>query len=120
MRHSCRSPYLVYIIRRKDLTFGNWGGRIRDMKYKAVVAILDGQPDLSGDILTNNVRMPESNIPVTLNFEKPPIGIATVKMEDNKIVAEIDIYDINVTSELVETFSGVVGGSIFRKKRCFY
>ena len=89
------------------------------MKYKAVVAILDGQPDLSGDILTNNVRMPENNIPVTLNFEKPPIGIATVKMEDNKIVAEIDIYDINVTSELVETFSGVVGGSILERSGAF-
>lgn len=81
------------------------------MKYSAVIAIIDGQPDQSGDILSNNFELPTKPIPVTDNFEHPPIGHAIVSRQGVFVVAEIEFFDdVYYPMSLVENWHGVVGG----------
>lgn len=85
------------------------------MKFEAVVAILNGDPDQQGDVLTDNVTIPHNPVKVTLDFHGPTIGVAHVRVDGNRILAEIDIDPSQFPPELVERFKGVIGGSV--KKR---
>jgi hypothetical protein len=80
------------------------------MKYTAVIAIMDGQPDSMGDVLHNNVKMPEGAINVRNEFQGPKIGLAHCKIEGDNVLAEIEIDSSILPPELLETMCGVVGG----------
>jgi hypothetical protein len=88
------------------------------MKYQATIAIIDGQPDLSGDILTTNVSIPNPDVIVYENFEKP-IGKALLKVEEDKVLAEITIDESMISPELAELLTGVVGGTITKRNGVF-
>lgn len=88
------------------------------MKYEGVIAILDGQPDSLGDILSKNVQMPIDRVLVTNGFDGPPIGFAAVKVVGDSVMAEIDIDTKIMPPEAVEMFKGVIGGSITKRNGC--
>jgi len=82
------------------------------MKYYAVVAIMDGVPDSSGDILTENVDIPQFLVPVSNAFSPPVIGQALITKEGHSLTAKIEIDESRFPTELIEQMTGVVGGTI--------
>jgi hypothetical protein len=82
------------------------------MKYTGIIARLNGEPDQSGEILSDNVEVPKHMVPVYLGFETAPtpIGMAKVVKENNSIMAEIQFSDLIVLP--MEEFYGVIGGKI--------
>lgn len=85
------------------------------IKYRAVIAIVDGQPDSSGDILTDNVKIPNRRLMVSRDFSDTVVGFASVKKEGNELVAEIELDDSQLPPELAEQLVGVVGGYIISR-----
>lgn len=88
------------------------------MKYKGIIAYLNGAPDSAGDILGTNVRIPKHSVKVTNNFEGTSLGRANIRLEGNTIVADIEIDPSVFPPELVESMCGVVGGSITSRVGC--
>lgn len=76
---------------------------------------MDGQPDISGDILSRNVCIPNKNVIVTLGFDRIPIGTAFINQEENRIMADIEIDKNLISPEIVVKFCGVIGGNIIRR-----
>lgn len=84
------------------------------MIYTAVIAITDGLPDDLGDILGDNVTIPNRDFNVYRDF-KEWVGSATVVQKDDKIVAEIVIDEKLMSVEDVEKLSGTIGGTIYSR-----
>lgn len=77
-----------------------------------VVAILDGVPDSSGDILTDNFRVSGNPVPVVLDFHSSPLdalGYANVYKSNGLILADITFTQDRVYLRDLEDFFAVVG-----------
>lgn len=84
------------------------------MIYKGVVAWLDGPPDSAGDILGKDVKITRNPVKVTHEFyEKTNIGNAHLEIEDDRVIAYVDLFDQDLwPAEIVTNLHIVIGGKI--------
>jgi hypothetical protein len=85
------------------------------MKYEAVIAIIDGVPDSEGNLLTNNFKIQQQPIPVVFDGPSASIGLAFIKFEENKILAEIEFYPAMVSIIYYEQYKGAASGIAIKR-----
>lgn len=81
------------------------------MRYRTIIAIIDGVPNSQGDILTGNVILPPSYVRVSSQFTTF-LGLAIITKESNTLVATMDI---KLDKEIAQYYHGVVVGKIISR-----
>lgn len=85
--------------------------------FTGVVLNMDGEPDLTGDVITNEteVHILEEKVPVTLNFnESETVGQARIFRDGNQLKYEIEV-DEKFSKELYKQLVPCIGGSTKRR-----
>jgi hypothetical protein len=83
------------------------------MVYTGICARINGDPDLHGDILSENVIIPNDAVMVFHEFDnKAIIGYAFLERRENDIWAYVHLIDseYNSNPRVIENFYAVVGG----------
>ena len=87
--------------------------------YTGTVLIMDGHPDLSGDIFPPDAKVEiKESIAVSMNFGRTVgdyVGEAKLHQEGNEIKYEIKLLPERIPDEMARLLTPCVGGSI--KKR---
>jgi hypothetical protein len=83
------------------------------MKYYAIIARLNGIPDSAGEILSDDVVLPKSSVPVFEECnENALLGQALVCKNGNILIAYMDLTTV---PDDIESMYGVVSGKSFAK-----
>lgn len=84
-------------------------------RYTGTILIADGVPDVApdgtpGDAFDiENVKLAEGPVPVTWKFDpKLPIGKATLRIEGNRVVADVELDEDVEIPALVPAMGGVM------------
>jgi len=82
---------------------------------RALVLIADDKPDSENEIFDlSKLKLPEEKVSVRLNFDATkPVGRAMLKLEGNKVYADMEILD-NLKGVLTPSIAGVVDKKIKR------